>query len=66
MGCEPYRERKKQMIKSVGALALLGAMTMFGADITGKWHAELEGRDGNKRTMTFNLKGEGDKLTGTN
>ena len=37
----------------------------FAADITGKWTAETKGRDGETRTQTFNLKQDGDKLTGT-
>ena len=53
------------MIKSLCALVLLSAMTMFGADVSGKWQAEVEGRDGAKRTMTFDFKADGDKLTGT-
>jgi len=41
------------------------ATTLFAADITGKWSGEVEGRNGQKRTTVFNLKSEGDKLTGT-
>ena len=37
----------------------------FAADITGKWTAETKGRDGETRTQTFDLKQNGDKLTGT-
>lgn len=39
--------------------------TALAADVTGKWQAEMQGRDGAKRTTTFNLKADGDKLTGT-
>jgi len=35
------------------------------ADATGKWIAQVPGRDGQTRETTFNLKAEGDKLTGT-
>jgi hypothetical protein len=38
---------------------------LFAADVSGKWTAEMEGRDGQKRVQTFNLKAEGEKLTGT-
>lgn len=55
---------KKFACTAIATLALL-ATTLFAADLTGKWTAESEGRDGQKRTTTFNLKSEGDKLTGT-
>jgi uncharacterized protein (DUF2147 family) len=55
---------KKFALSAIATLALM-ATTMFAADISGKWTAEVEGRDGQKRTTTFNLKAEGDKLTGT-
>ncbi len=48
-------------------VALLG-MFAFGAsaaDVTGKWTAEMPGRDGNTMNATFDLKADGDKLTGT-
>ena len=42
------------------------AMTVcaFSADVTGKWTATMEGRNGQTREMTYNLKADGDKLTG--
>jgi hypothetical protein len=43
----------------------LAAVTMFAADATGKWTAEMPGRDGATMTVTMNLKADGDKLTGT-
>jgi uncharacterized protein (DUF2147 family) len=55
---------KRFALSTVATLALM-ATTLFAADITGKWTAEVEGRDGQKRTTMFNLKAEGDKLTGT-
>lgn len=39
--------------------------SLFGADVTGKWTAETEGRNGEKRTQIITLKADGDKLTGT-
>jgi len=41
------------------------ALTAWAADVTGKWTAEMAGRNGNTRQMTINLKADGDKLTGT-
>ena len=55
---------KKFAFSGIAMLALL-ATAMFAADVSGKWTAEIEGRNGQKRTTTFNLKAEGDKLTGT-
>jgi hypothetical protein len=55
---------KKFACTAFATLALF-ATTLLGADVTGKWTAEYEGRDGQKRTQVFNLKSEGEKLTGT-
>ena len=43
------------------ALAAAG----MGADVTGKWTAQVPGRDGQTREVVFNLKAEGSQLTGT-
>ena len=43
----------------------LAALTMMAADPTGKWTAEMQGRNGNAMTVTMNLKADGDKLSGT-
>lgn len=51
-------------LKTIATFAF-AAITMLGADVTGKWTAEVEGRNGQKRTTVFNLKSEGEKLTGT-
>ena len=50
---------------SVIATLALMATTLFAADVAGKWTAEVEGRNGQKRTQTFDLKTDGDKVTGT-
>ena len=44
--------------------ALLG-ISLWAADVTGKWTAETQGRDGSKREVTMNFKADGSKLTGT-
>lgn len=41
------------------------AVTMLAADINGKWTATVQGRNGNTREVTYNLKADGSKLTGT-
>jgi hypothetical protein len=43
----------------------LATMTMMAADVTGKWTAEMPGRDGTPQTVTMNLKADGATLTGT-
>jgi hypothetical protein len=47
--------------------ALLGVFVTAApaADVTGKWVAQVPGRQGNTQEVTFNLKADGDKLTGT-
>jgi hypothetical protein len=40
------------------------AFTAAAADLTGKWVAQIEGRNGTQ-TMTFDLKADGATLTGT-
>lgn len=35
------------------------------ADVTGKWIAQIPGRDGQTRETTINLKADGEKLTGS-
>src|SRR5262249_14359836 len=48
------------------ACFVLALLTLaWAADVSGKWTAQIPGRDGQARETTFNLKAEGDKLTGT-
>ena len=49
----------------LAAMAVLLAMTASAADVSGKWMAQVPGRNGQTRETTFNLKADGDKLTGT-
>jgi hypothetical protein len=55
----------KNWITVVFAAIALFTTGLFAADVAGKWTAEMQGRDGQKRVQTFDLKTEGDKLTGT-
>jgi len=41
------------------------AVTAMAADVTGVWKAEMPGRGGETREVTFNLKQSGETLTGT-
>ncbi len=40
-------------------------LAIWAADVSGKWTAQVPGRNGNMREVTFNLKASGEKLTGT-
>ncbi len=44
---------------------LVGAVAAFAADVSGKWVAQVPGRNGQTREVTFTLKGDGGSLTGT-
>lgn len=55
----------KKVAISVLAMFALLATAAFAADVSGKWSGEVEGRNGQKRMQTFNLKADGDKLTGS-
>jgi hypothetical protein len=44
---------------------LLAAVAVFAADVSGKWVAQVPGRGGQTREVTFNLKADGGSLTGT-
>ena len=45
-------------------LSMLLAGAALASDVTGKWVAQQPGRDGAAREVTYNLKADGDKLTG--
>ena len=51
-------------VRAMFCTALL-AVAAFAADVTGKWMANVPGRDGNTREVTYNLKADGATLTGT-
>ena len=46
-------------------LAMAFALVLQAADITGKWVAQVPGRDGNTREVTFTFKADGETLTGS-
>jgi hypothetical protein len=48
-----------------GAFVLAATLVAHAADISGKWTAQVPGRDGQTRETTFNFKVDGEKLTGT-
>ena len=49
----------------VTTILLAVALAAVAADVTGKWVAEVQGRNGNTQQMTFTLKADGGTLTGT-
>ena len=50
----------------VATILLVVVFAAMAADATGKWVAEIPGRNGGPaRQQTFNLKADGSKLTGT-
>jgi hypothetical protein len=54
--------RKILLLTTIVLLAV--GVAAFAADITGKWVAQVAGRNGTQE-VTFNLKADGSKLTGT-
>jgi hypothetical protein len=56
----------KKRIAFLSVCIVFAALSLaWAADVTGKWVAQVPGRDGQTRESTFNLKAEGEKLTGT-
>ena len=53
------------MIQRMFLAVFLGAFLLLAADPTGTWTGEQPGRDGNTYNITFKLKADGSKLTGT-
>lgn len=46
-------------------LAAAAALPCFAADVTGKWTAQVPGRDGAAQETTFAFKQDGEKLSGS-
>jgi len=47
------------------ALALITVVQAAAADVSGKWTAQVPGRNGQMREQTFTFKVDGEKLTGS-
>ena len=56
---------KKRILFLSVCFALATVTLAWAADVSGKWTAQVPGRNGQTREQTFNFKVEGDKLTGT-
>jgi len=52
-------------VSFASAFVLAATLVAQAADISGKWTAQVPGRDGQTRETTFTFKAEGEKLTGT-
>ncbi len=53
------------MVKQLLVAFTLLATSLVAADVSGKWSAQVPGRNGETREQIFNLKADGEKLTGT-
>ena len=56
---------KLSRIASLALCLTFAAIMAFAADVSGKWVAQVAGRNGQTMETTFNFKVAGDKLTGT-
>lgn len=52
-------------LMTTGFLLGLLSLAALAADVTGKWTAQVPGRNGQTREATFNFKVDGSALTGT-
>jgi opacity protein-like surface antigen len=63
------KEKSSMKLKTafVAASLLVAGLVSaaWAADVSGKWVAQVPGRDGSTREVTINLKADGGKLTGT-
>ena len=55
----------RQKLSMLAAAIAMAVVSVSAADVTGKWTAQVAGRDGQTREQTFTLKADGEKLTGT-
>jgi hypothetical protein len=56
----------KKRISFLSVCFALAALTaVWAEDVTGKWVAQVPGQNGQTREVTFTLKADGDKLTGS-
>jgi opacity protein-like surface antigen len=56
---------KIRVILFAATLLMICATLAWAADVTGKWTAQVPGRNGEMRETTFNFKVAGEKLAGT-
>lgn len=56
---------KSRLVCFVASVLLFSALSVWAADVAGKWVAQVQGRNGQTRETTFVFKVDGEKLTGT-
>jgi hypothetical protein len=56
---------KSRLFMLAVGLPLAFAIVASAADVSGKWTAQVPGRQGNTQETTFTLKADGEKLTGS-
>jgi hypothetical protein len=56
--------RLSRILAAAGALALFGSLPTLAGDVSGKWTAQFDTQVGVQK-YTFDLKANGDKLTGS-
>ena len=52
-------------LSMLAVLLAVAVTSLSAADVTGKWSAQVAGRDGQMREQTFTFKVDGEQLTGT-
>ena len=57
--------RQRLSMLATAAIVAVASVSIYAADVTGKWTAQVPGRDGQMREQTFTLKADGETLTGT-
>ena len=56
----------KKRIAFLSVCFVFAALTLaWAADVNGKWTAQVPGRDGQTRELTFTFKAEGERLSGS-
>ncbi|MCI0337319.1 MAG: hypothetical protein L0226_07070 [Acidobacteria bacterium] len=56
---------KYRILFLAACVIFVGMALAYAADVSGKWVAQVPGRDGQTRETTITLKAEGEKLTGS-
>ena len=56
--------QRLSMVATMACVAVMSAV-LSAADVTGKWTAQVPGRDGQTREQTFTFTVDGETLTGT-
>lgn len=55
----------RRALSMLFAVLALATISVYAADVNGKWTAQVAGRDGQTREQTFTFKVDGETLTGT-